>query len=41
MIENSFSGYVQKSATEKKIIRNVFQKGDQVFNSGNFEINTL
>jgi solute carrier family 27 fatty acid transporter 1/4 len=33
--ENSFSGYVEKSASEKKIIRNVFHKGDQAFNSGN------
>lgn len=36
--ENSFSGYVEKSATEKKIIRDVFHKGDEVFNSGNFFI---
>lgn len=33
---NSFNGYVEKSATEKKIIRDVFYKGDEVFNSGNF-----
>ncbi|VVC40326.1 Hypothetical protein CINCED_3A021573 [Cinara cedri] len=32
--ENSFSGYVEKSASEKKIIRDVFHKGDQAFNSG-------
>ncbi|XP_050433649.1 long-chain fatty acid transport protein 4-like [Adelges cooleyi] len=31
---NSFTGYVEKSATEKKMIRDVFQKGDCVFNSG-------
>lgn len=36
--ENSFTGYVEKSASEKKIIRDVFRKGDQVFNSGNFFI---
>jgi len=34
--ENSFSGYVEKSASEKKIIRDVFRKGDQAFNSGIF-----
>jgi len=33
---NSFSGYVEKSASEKKIIKDVFHKGDQAFNSGNF-----
>ncbi|XP_022179377.1 long-chain fatty acid transport protein 4-like [Myzus persicae] len=32
--ENSFSGYVEKSASEKKIIKDVFSKGDKVFNSG-------
>ncbi|XP_060863150.1 long-chain fatty acid transport protein 4-like isoform X1 [Metopolophium dirhodum] len=32
--ENSFSGYVEKSASEKKIIQDVFSKGDKVFNSG-------
>ena len=31
---NDFSGYVDKKASEKKIIRDVFKKGDRVFNSG-------
>lgn len=30
----SFDGYVNKDATEKKIYRDVFQKGDAVFASG-------
>ena len=29
-----FDGYVDKQATEKKILRNVFEKGDQWFQSG-------
>jgi len=29
-----FDGYVDKSATEKKILRNVAKKGDQYFNTG-------
>lgn len=37
--ENSFSGYVEQAASEKKIIRDVFSKGDKVFNSGNCLIN--
>lgn len=37
--QSSFSGYVEKSASEKKIIRDVFHKGDEVFNSGNILIN--
>ncbi|XP_020711168.2 long-chain fatty acid transport protein 4 isoform X2 [Athalia rosae] len=31
---NDFSGYADKKASEKKIIRDVFRKGDRVFNSG-------
>ncbi|KAL6260480.1 hypothetical protein P5V15_008005 [Pogonomyrmex californicus] len=31
---NDFSGYVDKKASEQKIIHNVFKKGDRVFNSG-------
>lgn len=31
---NNFSGYADKSATEKKIIRDVFGKGDMYFNTG-------
>ncbi|KAK0076722.1 hypothetical protein PV325_004958 [Microctonus aethiopoides] len=31
---NDFSGYANKEESEKKIIYNVFKKGDRVFNSG-------
>ncbi|GLH04520.1 Luciferin 4-monooxygenase [Gryllus bimaculatus] len=31
---NDFSGYADSKATEKKIIKDVFKKGDKVFNSG-------
>lgn len=31
---NAFSGYADKKATEKKVIENVFKKGDMYFNSG-------
>ncbi|KAJ8672520.1 hypothetical protein QAD02_003779 [Eretmocerus hayati] len=31
---SDFSGYVDKQASEKKIIHDVFKKGDRVFNSG-------
>lgn len=31
---NNFAGYADKKATEKKIIQNVFRKGDMYFNSG-------
>lgn len=31
---HAFDGYADKSASEKKILRNVFSKGDQYFNSG-------
>lgn len=31
---NSFSGYADKAATGKKIIKNVFKNGDMYFNSG-------
>ncbi|XP_012276509.1 long-chain fatty acid transport protein 4 [Orussus abietinus] len=31
---NDFSGYADKAASEQKIIRDVFKKGDRVFNSG-------
>ncbi|RZC37226.1 long-chain fatty acid transport protein 4-like [Asbolus verrucosus] len=31
---NDFSGYVDKKATESKLIENVFRKGDRYFNSG-------
>lgn len=31
---NDFSGYANKEESEKKIIHNVFKKGDRVFNSG-------
>ncbi|XP_050545912.1 long-chain fatty acid transport protein 4-like isoform X2 [Daktulosphaira vitifoliae] len=32
--ENSFTGYVEKTATNKKIIKDVFQKDDKFFNTG-------
>lgn len=32
---------MEKSASEKKIIKDVFHKGDEVFNSGNILINYL
>lgn len=32
---NDFSGYVDRKASEQKILRDVFRKGDRVFNSGN------
>lgn len=32
--ERSFDGYVSKSANEKKIIRDVWTKGDSAFSSG-------
>ncbi|XP_072765367.1 long-chain fatty acid transport protein 1 [Anoplolepis gracilipes] len=35
---NDFSGYVDKKASEQKIIHNVFKKGDRVFNSGDILI---
>ncbi|KAI4498643.1 hypothetical protein M0802_006349 [Mischocyttarus mexicanus] len=31
---NDFSGYADKKASEQKIIRDVFKKGDRVFNTG-------
>lgn len=31
---NDFAGYADKKATEKKLIENVFKKGDRYFNSG-------
>lgn len=31
----AFLGYVDKEASEKKVIRNVFHQGDQAFLSGN------
>lgn len=31
---NDFSGYADSKASEKKIIHDVFKKGDRVFNSG-------
>lgn len=31
---NDFAGYADRQATEKKLIRNVFRKGDLYFNSG-------
>ncbi|KAF3430383.1 hypothetical protein E2986_00750 [Frieseomelitta varia] len=31
---NDFSGYVDRKASEQKILRDVFRKGDRVFNSG-------
>ena len=31
---NDFSGYADKKESEKKIIHDVFKKGDRVFNSG-------
>ena len=38
----SFDGYVNKEATEKKIYRDVFRRGDIVFSSGDLlEIDTL
>ena len=33
-IEGSFEGYVDKKATKKKILTDVFEKGDQYFRSG-------
>lgn len=35
---NDFGGYVDKQASEKKIVKDVFKKGDRVFNSGENEI---
>ena len=34
VIEGSFEGYVDKEATKKKILSDVFEKGDQYFRSG-------
>jgi fatty-acyl-CoA synthase len=34
VIEGSFEGYVDKAATKKKILTDVFEKGDQYFRSG-------
>ncbi|KAG8234395.1 hypothetical protein J437_LFUL014613 [Ladona fulva] len=31
---NAFNGYLDKKASEKKVIRDVFSKGDSAFNSG-------
>ncbi|XP_078052589.1 fatty acid transport protein 3 isoform X1 [Augochlora pura] len=31
---NDFCGYADKKASEQKVLRDVFQKGDRVFNSG-------
>lgn len=31
---NAFSGYADKKATQKKMLENVFRKGDLYFNSG-------
>lgn len=31
---NQFTGYADKVATEKKILRNVFSEGDMYFNTG-------
>ncbi|XP_054275215.1 long-chain fatty acid transport protein 4-like [Macrosteles quadrilineatus] len=31
---SQFTGYADKKATEKKILRNVFKRGDEFFNSG-------
>ncbi|XP_053980372.1 long-chain fatty acid transport protein 4 [Hylaeus volcanicus] len=33
-VVNDFIGYVDSKASEQKILRNVFKKGDRVFNSG-------
>ena len=33
-VEGSFEGYVDKKATKKKILTDVFEKGDQYFRSG-------
>ncbi|XP_012533314.1 long-chain fatty acid transport protein 4 [Monomorium pharaonis] len=33
-VVNDFTGYADKKASEKKIIHDVFEKGDRVFNSG-------
>ncbi|EFA06666.2 long-chain fatty acid transport protein 4 [Tribolium castaneum] len=35
---NDFAGYADKKATEKKLIENVFKKGDRYFNSGDILI---
>lgn len=31
---NDFCGYADRKASEQKILRDVFKKGDRVFNSG-------
>jgi len=36
--QNPFDGYTDPAASEKKILRNVFQEGDQYFNSGDLVI---
>ena len=33
---SAFSGYADKKASEKKVIRDVFVKGDSAFNSGDY-----
>lgn len=38
---NAFSGYADKSATEKKLIRDVFQEGDLYFNSGDILVKDI
>lgn len=34
VVLNSYQGYADKAASEKKILRNVFKSGDMYFNSG-------
>lgn len=38
---NSFSGYADKKASEKKIIRDVFKVGDMYFNSGDILVGDI
>lgn len=33
-VVNDFCGYVDRTASEQKILRDVFKKGDRAFNSG-------
>ena len=36
-----FHGYTDTTATSKKIVHNVFKKGDSVFLSGEYRITTM
>lgn len=37
----SYNGYVDKGASEKKLLRNVFKKGDVFFNSGDMMVGDI